>query len=207
AFLHRFGVGAFGGITLGRWLRVLRENRFAVDRRYWGRAALITLASVPNTLLAAWENALYGRKVRDAQVAPPVFLLRIWRRGTTHLHNLLAQDDRFAYPNFCQVVYPHTFLSAEKTHARLLRAFLPERRLQDSVRLGVREPQEEEYALCSLTGRSLLLSLAFPRRAEHYDRYVTLRELSGQELTEWQAALTWFLKKLSLKYGRTLVLK
>jgi omega-hydroxy-beta-dihydromenaquinone-9 sulfotransferase len=207
AFLNRFGVGAFGGITLGRWLRVLRENRFAVDRPYWGRAALITLASVPNTLLAAWENALYGRKVRDAQVAPPVFVLGIWRSGTTHLHNLLAQDDRFAYPNFCQVVYPHTFLSAEKTHARLLRAFLPERRLQDSVRLGVREPQEEEYALCSLTGRSLLLSLAFPRRAEHYDRYVTLRGLSGQELTEWKAALTWFLKKLSLKYGRPLVLK
>ena len=61
AFLNRFGVGAFSGITLGRWLRVLRENRFAVDRPYWGRAALITLASIPNTLLAACEHALHGR--------------------------------------------------------------------------------------------------------------------------------------------------
>ena len=77
AFLVRFGPGAIAGITLGRWLRVLRENHFAVDRPYWGRAAVITLASIRNTLLAAWENWSYGRKVRDARVAPPLFILGI----------------------------------------------------------------------------------------------------------------------------------
>jgi hypothetical protein len=45
AFLIWFGGGAFSGITLGRWLRVLGENRFAVDMPYWGRAAVITLSS------------------------------------------------------------------------------------------------------------------------------------------------------------------
>jgi hypothetical protein len=139
AFLNRLGVGAFGGITLGRWLRVLRENDFAVDRPYWGWAALITLTSIPNTLLAACEGALYGRKVRNVRAAPPLFILGIWRSGTTHLHNLFARDDRFAYPNFCQAVYPHIFLSTGKTHARLLQAFLPEKRLQDGVKLGVIE--------------------------------------------------------------------
>ncbi len=96
AFLVRFGAGAFTGITLGRWLRVLRDNRFAVDRPYWGRAALITLASIPNTMLAAWENWFYGRMIRDTSVTAPLFILGIWRSGTTHLHNLLTQDDRFA---------------------------------------------------------------------------------------------------------------
>src|SRR5215472_18095060 len=136
AFLVRFSAGAIPGITLGRWLRVLRENHFAVDRPYWGRAVAITLASIPNTLLAVWENWFYGRKVRNTRVAPPLFILGIWRSGTTHLHNLLAQDDRFAYPTTYQVLYPHTFLTTEKRNARLLRAFLPEKRFQDSVKLG-----------------------------------------------------------------------
>jgi hypothetical protein len=137
AFLVQFGAGAFSGITLGRWLRVLRDNHFAVDRPYWGRAALITLASIPNTLLAALENGLYGRKVRNAQVTPPLFILGIWRSGTTHLHNLLARDGRFAYATTYQVFYPHTFLTTEKRNARLVGFFFPKKRPQDNVALGV----------------------------------------------------------------------
>jgi hypothetical protein len=76
AFLVRFGAGALTGITLGRWLRMLRDNRFAVDRPYWGRAAVITLASIPNTLLAAWEN----RHVRRGQLVHGCSLERSGRR-------------------------------------------------------------------------------------------------------------------------------
>jgi hypothetical protein len=208
AFLVRFGAGAFTGITLGRWLRVLRDNHFDVDRPYWGRAALITLASLPNTLLAAWENWFYGRKVRDARVAPPLFILGIWRSGTTHLHNLLAQDDRFAYPTTYQVFYPHTFLTTEKRNARLVAFFLPKKRPQDNMALGVWEPQEDEFALCSLTGRAWPLAWAFPRRADHYGRYLTLRQASAGEAAEWKSALAGLVRKLSFKYGgRPLVLK
>jgi hypothetical protein len=207
AFLVRFGAGAFTGITLGRWLQVLRDNHFAVDRPYWGRATLITLASLPNTLLAAWENVLYGRKIENTPVAPPVFILGIWRSGTTHLHNLLSQDDRFAYPSTYQVFYPHTFLTTEKRNARFVAFFLPPKRPQDNVALGVGEPQEDEFALCSLTGRAWPMAWAFPRRAEHYGRYLTLREASGDDVAEWKSALIWLVRKLSFKYGRPLVLK
>jgi hypothetical protein len=207
AFLVRFGAGAFTGITLGRWLRVLRDNHFAVDRPYWGRAALITLGSIPNTLLAVWENRLYGQKVRDAKVAPPLFILGIWRSGTTHLHNLLAQDDRFACPITYQVFYPHTFLTTEKTNARLVGFFLPKNRPQDNMALGVGEPQEDEFALCSLTGRTYLLAWTFPCRADHYGRYLTLRQASAWEAAEWRSAVAWFVRKLSFKYGKPLVLK
>jgi hypothetical protein len=208
ALLVRFGAGAFTGITLGRWLRVLRDNHIAVDRPYWGRAAVISLASIPNTLLAAWENWFYGRKIRNTRVAPPLFILGIWRSGTTHLHNLLAQDDRFAYPTTYQVFYPHTFLTTEKRNARLVGFFLPKKRPQDNLALGVGEPQEDEFALCSLTGRAWPLSWAFPRREDHYGRYLTLRDASAAEVAEWKAALTWLVQKLSFQYGgRPLVLK
>ncbi len=207
SLLVRFGAGAFTGITLGCWLRVLRDNHFAVDWPYWGRAAGITLASIPNTLLAAWENWFYGDKVRNAKVAPPLFILGIWRSGTTHLHNLLAQDDRFAYPNLYQVFYPSTFLTTEKRNARVVEFFLPKKRPQDNIALGIREPQEDEFALCSLTGRGLAPAWAFPRRADFYGRYLTLREASDDQRAEWKSALAWFVRKLSFKYGKPLVLK
>jgi hypothetical protein len=165
------------------------------------------LASIPNTLLAAWEDWFYGRKVRNTRVAPPLFILGIWRSGTTHLHNLLAQDDRFAYPTTYQVFYPHTFLTTEQRNARLVQFFLPPKRPQDNVALGVQEPQEDEFALCCLTGRALPMAWAFPRRANHYGRYLTLRKASAGEVAEWTSALAGLVQKLAFKYGKLLVLK
>src|SRR3954468_24194212 len=99
ALVTKLGAGGLAGITLGRWLRALWDNDFAIDRPYWGRAAVITLGSISNTLLGAWESLLYRRKISDTRIEPPLFILGIWRSGTTLLHNLIAQDDRFAYPN------------------------------------------------------------------------------------------------------------
>jgi hypothetical protein len=123
------------------------------------------------------------------------------------LHNLLAKDHRFAYPNFFQALHPHTFLHTEAVGARLLGMLLPRTRRLDNVRLGMGEPQEDEFALCCLTGRSFITSLAFPRQAAHYDRYLTFRGVAPSEVAEWKAALLWFVQKLSLKHGRPLLLK
>src|SRR5205814_738115 len=123
-FIVRFGAGNLAGITLGRWLRVLRENHFNIDKPYWGRAAAITLGSLLNSPIAWLENRVYGRRVMNAQVNPPLFILGIWRSGTTLLHNLLAQDSRFAYPNNYQVAYPLTFLTTERINAKWIGAFL-----------------------------------------------------------------------------------
>ncbi len=107
ALMSWFGPGYFGGSIPSTWLRVLRDNQFAVDPPYWPRAMVITLITFQNALLAGWENLAFGRKVRDATIHPPLFILGIFRSGTTLLHNLFAQDDRFAYPNVYQAAYPH----------------------------------------------------------------------------------------------------
>jgi hypothetical protein len=206
AFVTRLGPGAFSGMTLGDWLRVLWENRFHVDPRYWPRAANITAGSVINSFFRRWEDLHYGHLIRQAPVPPSLFVLGVWRSGTTHLHNLLAQDERFAFPNTYQVFYPHTFLTTEHMHSRFVAAVMPEKRPQDNVRLGVNEPQEDEFAQCSLTGYSIAMGWAFPR-ARHYDRFLTFRDASTAEIRRWQAALHGFVQKLSFKYGRPLVLK
>ena len=206
ALLIKLGTGVFGGITLGRWLRMLRDNDFAVDLPYWGRAAAITASSIPNSLFAAWEDRRYRQRIIATKTEPPLFILGIWRSGTTHLHNLLAQDDRFAYPNTYQVTFPATFLTTERINAGLVGFFVPRKRPMDNVAFGVAEPQEDEFAVAALLG-GFSLAWAFPRRAEVYNRYLTLRDTSPQELAEWKAALTWFLQKLTFKYGKPLILK
>ncbi len=205
--LLRVASGQFAGIAAGDWFALLRDNRYAVDRPYLLRAALVTLASLGNSVLRRYENAIYGARVRKAEVRSPVFVLGHWRSGTTLLHNLLTIDRRLACPNLYQVVFPHTFLCSEAIGARLLGLLVPKRRLGDDMDQHLGMAFEDEFALCAATLRSPYLSLAFPRRREHYDRYLTLRDVPEREIAEWKEGLKWFLQKLTWKYRRPLVLK
>ncbi len=206
-FLLRIASGQFAGIATGDWLSLLRDNRYAVDRPYLLRAALVTLNSLGNSVLRRYENAVYGPRVRKTEVRSPVFILGHWRSGTTHLHNLFAVDHRFAYPNLYQVVFPHTFLCSEPVGARLLALLVPKRRLGDDMAQHLAMAAEDEFALCAATLRSPYLSWSFPRRAEHYDRYLTLRSVPQSEVAEWKEGLKFFLQKLTWKHRRPLVLK
>jgi omega-hydroxy-beta-dihydromenaquinone-9 sulfotransferase len=207
AFLIRFGPGMFGGVTLPLWLKMLRENHFSVDPPYWGRAAMVTSSSVSNAAKAWLEDLIHGAKVARTPIAPPLFILGIWRSGTTHLHNLLTRDDRYAYPNNYQTCFPRTFLTTEWFQAAFVDAFMPNHRPQDNMTMGMRDPQEEEFALCALTGHSFIMSWAFPRSAADYGRFLTLRRTSDAEVAEWKSAMAGFLRKLSYKYGKPLILK
>ncbi len=207
AFFRNFGPNNLGGITLGRWLRVLRDNRFAIDPPFWPRAIATTLIAIPNTASAVAEHLWYGRKIARATIEPPLFILGAWRSGTTHLHNLLAKDERFAFPNQFQVSCPHTFLLAERSSAGIFDWCLPKQRPQDAVTMGAQEPQEEDFAMSAYSGQASLMAWAFPRHAAFYLRYMTMAELSSDELARWTADYSHFLKKLTVKNDRPLVLK
>lgn len=207
AFNERLGPGGFGGTRFGDWWRILIDNRFRVDARYWPRAAMLTGNSVWNSLVGRWEDWRYGAAVRGTEIQPPVFVLGVWRSGTTHLHNLLARDDRFAYPNTFEVLFPHTFLTMQSTGSRVMQWMSPATRPMDNVRMSVDEPQEDEFALVA-SGLSFMLGLViFPRHHERYQQFLTLRDASPEELQRWKMALLTFLRKLSFKYERPLVLK
>src|SRR5262249_56480059 len=78
---------------------------------------------------------------------------------------------------------------------------------RETVGVGAGEPREDGSARGPLPGRSTPLSLAWPRHADCYDRYLTLRRLSEDERAEWKAAVAWFVQKLAFRCGRPLVLK
>jgi hypothetical protein len=205
--LRHFGPGLLGGITFGAWLKLLRDNRFAVAPSCFWRVSALFYHAAQNSVWRLLENLRYGHLIKDVQVPPPLFLLGHWRNGTTHLHNLLACDERFAFPNNYQAFFPHTFLSTEALAARVLGFFLPRRRPMDNIEWTVRSPQEDEFALCAASLKSPCLGWVFPKRREHYGRYLTFHEADAEEIKQWQEALLTFLRKLTWKYGRPLVLK
>lgn len=208
---HRWSVGHnyLAGITAGDWWRLLQQNDFAVDPVYWHRAAVVSLLSVVNSWHRRKEEEEFGEQIRATQITkPPLFILGHWRSGTTHLHNLLAQDDEgFAYANTYQVVNPHTFLTTEEKNTRRFAWMIPDKRPMDNMTLSFESPQEDEFAPLLISLLSSYLGVSFPRRDDHYHRYLSFAGVPREEIEAWKGGFLWFLKKLTLKYDRALLLK
>lgn len=205
--VRNFGPGLMGGVTFRSWLKSLRENRFSITPSCWYRALTISWMSGQNSLFHWLDRRRFGSDIEQTEVPPPLFVLGHWRQGTTHLHNLLTLDERYAFPNNYHVSFPNSFLTAEKLQLRTLDFFLPRRRPMDNVEWSMSSPQEEEFALCLTTLMSPYMGWVFPNRRNDYDRYLTLRDVSADELEEWQSALVLVLKKLTWKLRKPLILK
>jgi hypothetical protein len=52
-----------------------------------------------------------------------------------------------------------------------------------------------------------LHGLVFSERRERFEKYLTMEGLAPPEISEWREGFEFFLRKLSFKYGRPLVLK
>jgi hypothetical protein len=206
-FIARHVAHPLQGMTLGVWWSLLRRHRFAVDPKHAPRALIQTAVGASNSAVARMERRRYGDRIEAARVEAPVFILGHYRSGTTHLHNLLALDPRLAAPTLFQVLNPHTFLTTERWSAPAVDRLVVRRRYQDEMALGAGVPSEDEFATCAMTGLSPYMGWCFPGEGAAYDRYLTFREASAGEATRWQDALTTFLKKVTVRYGRPLVLK
>ncbi len=203
-----FGPGCLAGIRLGDWWKLLAENGFHVDARYWGRAIHLTISSLITSPVSWLENVFHGPILESTQVEPPLFVLGSWRSGTTHLHNLLCQDDRFSAPDLFQTMYPHTFRSARWWLEPLLGALTPRRRFMDNMKMSLREPAEDEMAIGILSRKSNSFSWVFPRRAEKYDRYLSFEQATPKDRAAFQQALKFFVNKVQLAAdNRPLILK
>lgn len=211
SFLERInallGPGVLAGITLGDWLKLLAQNRFRVHTAYLLRALTISASSVGNSLAGWYEHWRYARELEDIEIQPPLFVLGHWRSGTTLLHDLLAVDGRFAYPSLYEVIYPHAFLTTERLSARLMRPFMPKHRPQDNMRMDPATAWEDEFAMCVWGFRTPYLAWTFPERLNHYDRFLTFRNATMDDVDQWKATFRLFLKKLTFRHGKPLVLK
>ena len=206
-FAARYVFHPLQGMTLGDWWAALQRHRFAVDLPHLPRALFQTAFSVSNSINARMERRQFGRKIEAAQIEPPLFILGHYRSGTTHLHNLVALDPQFAAPTLFQVFNPHTFLTTERLMAPVVDRLVARRRSQDEMAQRAGTPSEDEFALCNMTGLSPYMGWCFPGGGAAYERYMTFRDAQESEVARWKLALTTFVRKLTVRNGRPLVLK
>lgn len=206
-FLRSIGPGFANGIKLSEWTKLLVRHQGRVGLPYLGRVAVSTFAATCNSLGARYERFRYGRRIDQAKIHPPLFVLGVWRSGTTHLQNLLCRDDRFAFPNTFQGINPHIFLSTERWFAPIQQKFLPERRPFDNVLMNVSAPYEDEFATAAMTGMSPLFSWVFPEGHLEFEKFIDFSQVPEQDVNRWLASLLHFARKLSLRYDKPLILK
>jgi hypothetical protein len=77
----------------------------------------------------------------------------------------------------------------------------------DNMEAGWSRPQEDEFAICNLGVPSPYLSMAFPNHGEVYPEYLTLKDLNAADRERWKAALLSFLKRVTLRTPKRIVLK
>ncbi|WP_165226313.1 sulfotransferase family protein [Aquisphaera insulae] len=194
--LAMFVVHLLEGITWGDWIRLLRREGFRISPICWPRVVWITTHSLANSAMARHVARTRDAEIEAARVEAPVFILGHYRSGTTFLHELMATDPRFASPTRFQTFNPRTFLFSERWLAPLVEPFMLPRRVQ-----------EDEVALMNLVQQSPYMDWCFPRSRVGYRRFSTLRGADPAEIAAWSDAFGYFLRSLTVRYRRPLILK
>ena len=190
---------------LDRWLVELYRARFRVGLAYLPRLVFTLITSALTTVVSLPERLLAPRLLKH-DVPPPVFIVGMQRSGTTFLHELMSADPQFRSPRNYEAFNPHGFLTGWLTTAAMT-PLLMWRRPMDAVQMTVLSSQEEEFALAAMGSESPYWMLCFPRRISEVERYWHPETYTPAELRRWQRHYCTFLRKLSGRARRRLLLK
>ncbi len=202
-----------GPITIWHWTDLKQLARLAAMRPklHWSRlhkVSFMPAMSLYHSVMGAMESLLYRSQIDRTHITqPPVFIIGHWRSGTTLLHNLMSQDERFTYPNMYHVCCPGHFLFTERVGSALTEWMLPKQRPMDNLPAGWKIPQEDEIAICVSTLISPYLMLTFSEDRSRYARYYELNDVTAQERQQWKDFLTRFMQKLTLRENKPVLLK
>ena len=211
------------GITSAQWARMVWRHGRSMDVfTYWPRLLFITCMSVLNSFFALCDWLVYGRAVANQELNDePVFVLGHPRTGTTHLHNLLSKDERFAFATTFSVGFPSSFLCLRAV-APAIGLLMDSTRPMDNMSLAWDTPQEDELAMNQMSsGTSPYAPLLFPRKEKSFRpfyRFLLARtngEDSGdaeledadaepcdpKDFERWRRAFILFLKKTQYAAG------
>ena len=191
-----------------QWFGQLAKNRFKFD---WNRSHIVLGVSsfMPmSDLLALTQHTIYGQAIRRTELkGPPVFVLGHWRSGTTLLHELLTLDPQYTSPTTIQCFVPAHFLLTEGLVTRFGGFLLPDKRPMDNMKAGWSLPQEDEFALMNLGAATPYTHMMFPQHDFVDEETLSAETFPGDKLQEWKRLLDWFLKAITYKQKKPIILK
>ena len=206
-----FHINTFAPVAT--WLRLARENG-GIAPKYWAKFFRILATSAAVSPLRLAEKIIYAKEVKNTPIPhAPIFICGFARSGTTHLHNLLAEDPNHGAITTLQALVPTFFLLSRGRLKRLMESQLTEEtRPVDNVKVSLDMPQECELALANSTHMSLLYELSFSKLSRNFfERYGLMGDgskLASGELQQWKKIYLDILKKATIHAGgKRLVLK
>ncbi|MEN6557459.1 MAG: sulfotransferase [Thermoguttaceae bacterium] len=208
-YKDRFWIPRFwDGIGVIGWFSLLWRNRVAVAPSRIAMALIIAALSFLNSFLWLVQFFVYRRKIDRTRIDyDPIFVIGHWRSGTTLLHELLVRDPRHTYPDTYDCFAPNHFLVSGWWMKPWLQVLLPTQRPIDNMPAGWSHPQEDEFALCNMGLPSPYLTAVFSNRPPQYQEYLDFRGVSPTALNRWKGQFLWFLKCLTLRDPKRIVLK
>ena len=206
-FLTLWVFSPLQGLSFAGWRRFIAAGGWRSSPLYWPRLLFAGMTSINNSLQMRRERREFGPQIEAVAPQPPVFVLGHYRSGTTHLQNLLAVDERLAFPNYYQASFPHTFLTSEAGGVKMGQRFAMKKRPQDDMPVGLKLPAEEELALCVDTLLSPHMSWHLPSIEGRFRRYLTFQQATEQERQTWIEAIRRLDAKLRVRHGRPIVYK
>lgn len=191
------------------YFKLLCDNRFQIHPLKYPMTLLVGMTSLCNTTAGGLQRIFLNRKISETRIKnPPIFVIGHWRSGTTLMHELLALDDRFAYPSTMDAFTANHFLVSRYFLGPLLWLILPRKRPMDDMALRVDSPQEDDFAMCVYGVPTPYRRVAFPNRKSQDHLQLNLSNAEPSQRLELQAALEYYLKSLTIRYGgKQLVLK
>lgn len=198
------------GNSFGTWIRILREvGRGKAEFPYWFRAFMVGLISLISSPFQWYERIRLRKKIEAMELDPePVFIIGHWRSGTTHIHNILSQDERFGYLTTLQGIFPRCY-QTNFLFPLLTDWLMPPTRPMDKMKISLYSPQEEEIVMVNASMYSFYQFWHFPKlMRDIYHRYARLDRLTDRQREEWKSDYIYQLKKAAVFLGKNrLVLK
>ena len=183
---------------------IVRNNGFSL--KYINRFVFILNVGVWASIFSFFEKMFYWRKIKYAKIEKdPIFIVGNWRTGSTYLFQLLALDHQFNFPTFIQASNPDHFLISRFFFAPVMKRFIGNKRPMDNVKVGVDEPQEDEYALLKISEGSILEDFIFPKKRSFFLDGLT--DYSPNDKVHFISRFKKFLQKISINSNKQIVLK
>ena len=168
----------FRAVTQGRYVAQDKDTKMLVTK------CICRLLS----LFAPLQEDKYQRLLANTPVQhDPLFILGHWRSGTTFVHNIFAQDQRFGYTTTYQTVLPHHMMTMQWLLKPLFGSLMPKTRPTDNMELSPDLPQEEEFALLNMCPVSYYNFWFYPQSMREYcDRFLTMKQATPQEIADFK---------------------
>lgn len=205
----RFQFRLWHGMTTWAFFKMMRGNFRLISPQRYGLVASVFALSLLHSLLAIFVLIFYSGRIRRTKlVGAPICILGFQRSGTTFLNELIACDDRFAFPDNLQCIMPESFILAEKRLRKQSAIMQMDKRPMDDMDMSMDAPQEDEIGLLNSGVPSPYVQMAFPSTDQNYHAVLEQQQKDPVMRSKWTLSWIWFLKKVQFRNpGKRLLLK